>query len=455
MSYRRYKILSEKDKKYVWHPFTHIEEWEKEEIIVVDKGKGPYLVDVRGKKYIDGVSSLWCNVWGYKFNIIDNFLKKQIDNIAHSTMLGLSNVNAIELAEELLKIAPKSLHRVFYSDSGSEAVEVALKISYQYWQNKGYPDKNKFISFVNAYHGDTIGAVSVGGIDLFHSVYQNLLFDTFKIPAPYCYRCQKRKNSACCFESLNILEDVLKQNKDNICGIIVEPKIFAAGGFIVQPDGFLKKIEQLSKKYGVHLILDEVATGFGRTGKMFACEYEKVNPDIMAIAKSLSGGYLPISATLVSREIFDAFRGDYKKTFYHGHTFTGNALACAVAVANLKCMKRYKLLDNVKKMSKILKEEIEKFYNLPGVGDIRQIGLMCGIELVKNKETKEEFSYEERVGYKITLLARKYGLFIRPLGNIIVLMPYLNIKENVLRKIILITYRSIKEFFENYQNQTL
>ncbi len=425
------------------------------------KGRGPYLIDVEGKKYIDGVSSLWCNVWGHQFKPLDHALQKQLKNIAHSTMLGLTNTKAIELAEELIKIAPNGLNKVFFSNSGSEAVEVSLKISYQYWQNLGYKKKSKFISFVNAYHGDTLGAVSVGGIDLFHSLYKNLLFDTFKVPAPYCYRCPNRQNnsadSLCCLESINILDNILRKNKDNICGIILEPKMFAAGGFILQPVSFLKKVEKLAKEYDVHLILDEVATGFGRTTKMFACEHENVKPDIMAVGKSLTGGYLPVSATILTNQIYKAFIGNYNefKTFFHGHTYTGNPLGCSVALANLKCMKKYKLLEHVKKISKVFEKELAKFHQLPNVGDIRFIGLMCGIELVKDKKTKEEFCYEDRIGYKVTLLARNYGLFIRPLGNIIVLMPPLFIKENVLKKITDITYKSIKEFFETYQNQSL
>ncbi len=450
-------VFSKKDKKYIWHPFTHLKEWKKEDIIVVEKGKGPYLIDLNGRKYIDGVSSLWCNVWGHRFAPLDRALEKQIKLISHSTMLGLSNVKAIELAERLIEIAPKSLHKVFYSDSGSEAVEVGIKISYQYWQNRGYRNKKKFVCFVNGYHGDTIGAVSVGGIDLFHSVYKNLLFETFKVPSPYCYRCKYRRfginddKNNCCMEGLNVLEDILKKHKDKICGIITEPKIYAAGGFIIQPKGFLQKIEELARKNGVHLLLDEVATGFGRTGRMFACEYENVNPDIMMVAKSISGGYLPISATLVSGDIFNAFIGSYNeyKTFFHGHTYTGNALSCAVSLENLNLIKKYKLIEHVQKMAKIFRSELIRFYDLPNVGDVRQIGLMCGIELIKDKNTKKEFPYKERVGYKITLIARKYGLFIRPLGNIIVLMPPLYINENILKKIVNITYRSIKEFFDS------
>lgn len=448
------EILSRKDKKYIWHPFTHLKEWYNEDIIIIEKGEGPYLIDVDGKKYLDGVSSLWCNVWGHRFKPLDKELITQIKKISHSTMLGLSNVKAIELAEELIKIAPKSLAKVFYSNSGSEAAEVGIKISYQYWKNKGYPKKKGFICFQNGYHGDTIGAVSVGGIELFHSIYKDLVFKTFKIPAPYCYRCPFNKQKShysgeCCMESLNVLEEVLKKYSDEICGIITEPKIYAAGGFILQPSGFLKNIQQLAKKYNVHLIVDEVATGFGRTGKMFACEHEDINPDIMIVAKSISGGYLPLSATLVSKEVFNAFVGDYKeyKTFFHGHTYAGNALACAVSLKNIQLIKKYKLISRIQQLDKVFKKELSKFYNLPYVGDIRQIGMMCGIELVKDKKSKEEFPYEERTGYKITLLARKYGLFIRPLGNVIVLMPPLYIDEDLLNKIIDITYRSIKEFF--------
>jgi len=436
------------DKQYLWHPFTQMQDWLENEQLVIEKGKGIYLYDTKGQRYIDGISSLWVTVHGHRHQELNRAITKQLNKVAHTTLLGLANLPSIELAEKLIKISPPGLKKVFFSDNGSTAVEIALKIAFQYQQLKGYKDKKSFLTLVNAYHGDTIGSVSVGGIDLFHKIYKPLLFKAFKAPAPYCYRCPlglDKKN--CKMSCLNCVERILKKHHSKIAAMIVEPMIQAAAGMLTMPGGYLKAIRALCSKYDVLLICDEVATGFGRTGKMFACEQEGISPDLMCVAKGVTGGYLPLAATLTSQKIFDAFLGEIseQKTFFHGHTYTGNPLACAAAIANLELFKKDKTLNKIKSKINFMEKELKTFHDLKSVGDIRQCGFMVGIELVKDKETKEEFPYEARIGHRVILEARKRGAILRPLGDVIVLMPPLSINQKQLQELLSITYESIKE----------
>lgn len=442
------KKLVVKDRKHLWHPFTQMKDWQVDEVPVIEKGDGCYLVDARGNRYLDGVSSLWCNVHGHRVRELDAAVKKQLGKIAHSTFLGLTHPAGVELAEKLVAIAPRSLTRVFYSDSGSEAVEIAVKMAYQYWQQRGKPRKKKFVKLTNAYHGDTVGSVSVGGIDLFHQIYKPLLFKTFAVPSPYCYRWPtgsdpKRVNE----ESLDVLEAVLKKNHKEIAAFVMEPLMQGAAGMIDQARGYISRARQLTKKYNVLLIFDEVATGFGRTGKMFAADHEKVKPDLMAVAKGLTGGYLPLAATLTTEEVYDAFLGEHDafKTFFHGHTYTANPLACAVAVANLKLFEEKKVLEKLQPKIRLLREGLRDFYRLEPVGDIRQAGTMIGIELVRDKATKEPFEPREKIGVRVIERARKKGAILRPLGAVIVLMPPLGMSEKELGRLLDITYQSIEE----------
>ncbi|MEK6563515.1 MAG: adenosylmethionine--8-amino-7-oxononanoate transaminase [Candidatus Omnitrophota bacterium] len=447
-----FRELTEADKKYLWHPFTQMKDWLKDEPLIIEEAKESYLKDTNGKWYLDGVASLWVNVHGHRKREIGSAVKRQLNKVSHSTLLGLGNVPSIELAKELISIAPNGLTKVFYSDSGSSAVEIALKMAYQYWQ---YLDKSKtrFIHLDNAYHGDTIGSVSVGGMDLFHKVYKGLLFESYQADSPYCYRCPKGKSYPLCnFECLDELKSILKQNSDSIAGLIVEPLVQAAAGMLVWPPGIYKEMSRLCKEHNVLLIADEVAVGFGRTGKMFASEWEGVSPDILCLAKGITGGYLPLAATLTTQKIFDAFLGEYKeqKTFFHGHTYTGNPLACAAAMANLELFKKEKTLEKLKSKIQFLKEELEKFNTLENVGDIRQKGFMAGIELVKNKQTKEPYAWEERIGIKVCQKAREYGVILRPLGNVIVLMPPLSISKEELKQLVDAAYKAVKAVYDAY-----
>jgi adenosylmethionine-8-amino-7-oxononanoate aminotransferase len=445
--------LEKLDKKYIWHPFTQMQEWEKEPQIIIESGAGSLLTDVRGKKYIDGVSSLWVTVHGHRKKEIDAAVSAQLKKIAHSTLLGLSNVPAVVLAEKLIRIAPKGLSKVFYSDSGSTAVEIALKIAFQYWQQKGpeFRSKTKFISLNEAYHGDTIGSVSVGGIDLFHRIYKPLLFASYKIESPYCYRCTLGKTRPRCgFACVKHAEAVIRRRCRETAALIIEPLVQGAAGMLMQPPGYLKRIRELCTKYGILMIADEVATGFGRTGSMFACEREGVSPDIMCIAKGITAGYLPLAATLTTGEIYRGFLAEYRemKTFFHGHTYTGNPLACAAANASLDLFKKESTLKKLQPKIAMLSSELTRINELKHVGEIRQKGFMVGIELVRNGKTKEPYPLEQKKGIRVALECRRHGLIIRPLGNVIVLMPPLAISKRELKRMTEIVYGAIKAVTE-------
>lgn len=424
------------DKKYVWHPFTQMKDWRRAPQVIIEKGEGHFLVDVHGKRYLDGVSSLWCNVHGHRVPEIDRAVKAQLGRIAHSTFLGLSHVPAIELSKRLIEIGPRGLTKVFYSDSGSASVEVALKMAYQYWRAKGVRSKNTFLKLNNAYHGDTLGSVSVGGISLFHEIYHPLLFRTIRVDAPYRYRDgftgHTRAYAAHCAAKV---EAALKKHHRTICALIVEPLMQGAAGMLDQPKGYLSALRKLTQKYNVLLIADEVATGFGRTGKMFACEHENVTPDILCVAKNITGGYLPLSATLTTERVYNAFLGEYKefKAFFHGHTYSANPLACAAAIANLDLFKKRRTLARLQPKIRLMRNELARIAALDHVGDVRQVGFMAGIELVRNKKTKEPYPLVEKRGMRVGFEARKLGVMIRPLGNVIVLMPPLSIKEAELK----------------------
>ncbi len=428
--------LQRLDRQYVWHPFTQMKDWLAEPPLVIESGEGAVLRDTDGNEYIDGVSSLWCNVHGHRRPEIDQAIRGQLDRIAHSTMLGLANVPATLLAEKLVRIAPEGLTRVFYSDDGSTANEIALKLAYQYCQQTGGTGKTKFISLPEAYHGDTIGSVSVGGIDLFHAVYRPLLFERIPAPPPT--------------GGIEPLREIVEQRDSEIAGIIVEPLMQGAGGMIEMPKGYLADLRELCTQHDILMIADEVAVGFGRTGRMFACEHENVTPDLMALAKGLSGGYLPLAATLTTERIFEGFLGDYgeTKTFFHGHTYTGNPLACAAALASLEIFERERTLEKLAPKINLLAQQLERFKRLPHVGEVSQCGFMVGIRLVRDKTTMEHYDWTERHGARVCELTRRHGVIIRPLGDVIVLMPPLCITAEQLTTLPGVVYRCIKEVTE-------
>ena len=457
--------LEESDKNYIWHPFTQMKEWLDEKPVIIAEGRDCFIKDIYGRWYLDAVSSMWVNIHGHRKKEIDEAIKAQIDKVSHSTLLGLSNIPAIRLAERLINIIqesrgqgvkgssetkssnprileptdPLSLTKVFYSDNGSTSVEVALKMAFQYWVQKGVKGRNTFLSLNNAYHGDTLGAVSVGGIDIFHKTFEPLLFKTYKAPSPYCYRCELNLSYPDCKTAcLEKMEDILKKHSSEIAAVIIEPLVQAAGGMIAAPHGYLKGVRDLCTKYNVLMIADEVATGFGRTGKMFACEHEGVVPDILCVSKGITGGYLPLAATITTDEIYNAFSGEFRelKTFFHGHSYTGNPLACAAALACLDLFEKEETLRNLKPKIELLEGWLKEISELLHVGDARNKGLMAGVELVKDKKTKEPYAWEEKMGWEAAYHARDNGVFLRPLGNVIVIMPPLSISMENLKQML-------------------
>jgi adenosylmethionine-8-amino-7-oxononanoate aminotransferase len=447
MDKKRTTELIEKDKRYIWHPFTQMNDYVDEDNIVIESGEGCYLIDSDGNRYIDGVSSLWTNLFGHRRKELDDAIRAQLDKIAHSTLLGLANEPSTVLAERLVSVAPDKLKKVFYSDNGSTAVEIALKMAFLYWHHKGEKGRTKFIALENSYHGDTIGAVSVGGIPLFHGLFKPLLMDDVKFaPSPYCYRCKfGLTQDKCLMKCVNKLEELVKDNRKKVAALILEPVVQGAGGIITAPHGYLKRVREICTKYNILMIADEVAVGFGRTGYMFGCDTEDVTPDIMAVAKGLSGGYLPFAATLTTNEVYNAFLGDYGeyKTLFHGHTFTGNQLGASVALASLDIFRDDNVLANLKPKIKYLTELLEPFKEHPFVGDVRQRGFIAAIEIVMDKATKAGFPPERKIGDKVIKHARKLGLIIRPLGNVIVIMPPYIITHEELKRMIDIIRESI------------
>jgi adenosylmethionine-8-amino-7-oxononanoate aminotransferase len=424
--------LASDDRRYLWHPFTQQRGWEDEEPLIVERAEGTDLIDTNGRRYIDGVSSLWCNVHGHRHPRIDAAVRDQLDAVAHSTMLGLSHPSAIELARRLVELAPPGLTRVFYSDSGSTAAEIALKMAFQYWQQQGGPHRRRtrFIALRDAYHGDTIGSVSVGGIDLFHSMYRPLLFDTLKA----------QPGDAADMERL------LSEHADEIAAVIVEPLVQGASGIIVHPEGYLRDVRALCDRYGVFLICDEVAVGFGRTGRMFACEHEDVAPDFLCLAKGITGGYLPLAATLATERVYEGFLGEHEefRTFFHGHTYTGNPLACAAALATLDVFEEERTRERLQPKLELLERLLEPIAELPMVAEVRRRGFMCGVEL-------QGFPLEARIGHEVTLEARRRGAIIRPLGDVVVLMPPLAITEADLERLVVTVWESIVAVASNQE----
>ncbi|WP_218639578.1 adenosylmethionine--8-amino-7-oxononanoate transaminase [Paenibacillus sp. FSL A5-0031] len=415
------------NKNHLWHPFTQMKDYNNADPLIIERGEGIMLYDVQGRAYYDGFSSVWLNVHGHNVPELNQAITEQLGRVAHSTLLGMANVPAIELAEKLVEITPEGLNKVFYSDSGATGVEIAIKMAFQYWHNKGIRGKTKFVTMNQAYHGDTIGAVSVGAIPLYHDTFRPMLFSSYTIPYPYAYRHAGGETQAM-EDTLAALRHLLETKSDEIAALIVEPIVQGAGGIIVMPSGCLRQMAALCREYGVLLIADEVATGFGRTGAMFACHLEDVSPDLMVIGKGLTGGYLPVAATLATDEVYEAFYADYEeqKTFFHGHSYTGNPLGCAVALASLKLFEERNMIEGVRAKASFVQQKLTALKDCQHVGEIRQKGLMIGIELVRDKVSREPYDWADRIGVRTTLRARELGMLTRPLGNVIVFIPPLS-----------------------------
>ncbi|MFB5188688.1 adenosylmethionine--8-amino-7-oxononanoate transaminase [Alicyclobacillus fastidiosus] len=446
-----YDELYEKNRRYLWNPFTQMKEYLADDPVIIESGNGSRLRDVKGNEYWDGVSSVWLNVHGHRVPELDSAIRQQLDRIAHSTLLGMGSVPAILLAEKLIQIAPKGLGKVFYSDSGAEAVEIALKMAFQYWKNRGIEGKKTFVTMREAYHGDTVGAVSVGSIDLFHQVYSPMLFPSIKVPFPNVYRNQYGNTVEDVMNgSLRTVEEVFQKQANEIAAMIVEP-VQGAGGMVPMPPGYLRELRKLCSTHNILLIVDEVATGFGRTGKMFACEHDGITPDILTVAKGITGGYLPLAATLTTDKIYDAFYADYDevKTLYHGHSYTGNQLGCAVALANLELFERNNLISEVEQKTKDLQRFLDPIHSLAHVGDVRQSGFMVGIEMVEDRATKQPYPWQRRMGVRVARRCRELGMLLRPLTDVVVFMPPLSSTREELQAMVSIIQQGIADVTED------
>jgi len=461
--------LAQLDHKYVWHPFTQMADWLKHEPIVITSGNGAVLRDAKRRQFLDANSSIWTNLHGHNHPKINAAINRQLKKIAHSSALGFANEPASLLAEKLVHVAnPKSLKRgqphlgkVFFSDDGSTAMEVALKLAYQFARRTGNK-RPKFLSLDGAYHGDTVGAVSLGHIDLFHNAYSRLLFKSDKVAAPYCYRCpynrakperaDAREYRKCNWECLGKLEQKFaaqKKKSNPYAGFVFEPLMQGAAGMIAQPEGWLRRAAEITRDNGAQLIADEVMTGFGRTASDFACHKEGVQPDFLALAKGLTGGYLPMAATLTTQKVFNTFLGKYDefKTFFHGHSFTGNQLGASAALASLDILQSKESIKARKVLEHTLREELAKLWKHPNIGDIRQVGLAIGIELVRDWRTREPFDLRERAGIRICDALGKRGVLTRPVGNVIVLLPPYCTTPSQARRIVRVVYEACHEIF--------
>lgn len=452
--------LRELDNAHVWHPFTAMSAYRDERAPIIVDADGFFLIDSEGQRYLDGHSSLWCNIHGHRVPRIDAAIRAQLDHVAHSTLLGLSNQPSIELAAELVQCAPAGLNKVFFSDCGAAGVEVALKIAFQYHRQTAGPscDRNVFACLGQAYHGDTVGTMSLGGIDRFHSLFGSLMFPALRIPVPTLSSGSGDED-----EDDGTLERLLAEHAGKLAGLVIEPLVQAAAGILVHPPGFLSRVRTLTRRYGILMIADEIAVGFGRTGKLFACEHEDVSPDIMVLSKGLTGGYLPLAATLVTDEIYDAFLGDPAagRTFQHGHTYTGNPLACAAALASLRLFHENHVLENVQRIEAALRRELAPLTHgstatgnvgpaeiaaiRPSIFEVRQRGAMVGIELGLDRASRTAFPASRRVGHQVTLACRRRGLILRNIGDTVVLMPAPAMPEELVVQLCRIVLESLVE----------
>ena len=437
------------DRQVFWHPFTQMAEYDP---LIFTRAEGCWLYDHQGRRYLDGVSSLWCNVHGHRHPVLDAALRRQLDQVAHVTALGASNPAAIRLAARLVELAPPGLEHVYFSDDGSTAVEVALKMAFQYWRQcpQPRPEKTSFLALADAYHGDTLGSVSVGGVELFHGMFRPLLFPVVRAPVPDTYRLPPgvAPQQACGYY-LERIEQLLREHHHRLAAVVMEPLVQAAAGMVMHPLGLLRGVAELCRRYEVLLVLDEVAVGMGRTGTLFACQQEGVSPDFLCLAKGLTGGYLPLAATLTTNRIWQAFLGRYEQArqFFHGHTYCGNPLGAAVALATLDVFQQERTLEHLPEKGQRMQQHLERIAQLPVVGDVRRRGLIGAVELVRNRQTKEPFPWEEKRGWAVCLEARRRGVFLRPLGNVVVLMPPLAISLEELDLLGQVVFESIQAAF--------
>ncbi|MDX6379649.1 MAG: adenosylmethionine---8-amino-7-oxononanoate aminotransferase [Rubrobacteraceae bacterium] len=449
-------VLARLDKEHVWHPYTQMAEYNEKDPLVIVEGEGRKLKDAKGRWYYDGTSSIWLNVHGHRVPEIDAAIIEQLGKVAHSTLLGQANEPSVVLAKELVKLAPDGLTRVFYSDSGSEAVEAAIKMALQYWANLAGREtrRHRILSFEDGYHGDTLGAVAAAPVETFHWPFKAMLPSALRAPFPNLYRSEEPTPERVVRASLEVVERLFEEHPGEVAAVIVEAMMQGVAGIVVAPEGFLKGLSELCEEHGVLLIADEVATGFGRTGTLFACEHESVTPDLMAVGKGLTGGYLPLAATLTTNDVYGAFLGSHaeKKTFFHGHSYTGNQLGCAAALGNLERMRETRLIGSLAEKERLISERAEAMREHPYVGDVRYKGMVLGIEFVADKETKTTYPWEAQVGWRVCNRAREKGLLVRPLGSVVIFMPPLGSTLEELSEMLDILTGSLWEATEEISN---
>lgn len=447
----------ESDLKYIWHPCSQMKDYEDLKPIVIEKGKGVWLYDINGNKYLDCISSWWTNTLGHSNKRINEAIKKQINNIEHVIFANFSNKPAIELAEKLVEITPDGLNKVFFSDNGSSAVEIALKMSFHYNMQRGKIKKKRFLALSDAYHGETLGALSVCDIDEFNRVYKPLLLDTIRVEGPDCYRCKYGyERCSCNAECFINMEKCIKKMCEEISAIIVEPMVQGAAGMKIYSPIYLKKLRKICNKYDIHLIADEIAMGFGRTGKMFACNHAEISPDFMCLSKGITAGYMPMSVVMTTDEVYNCFYGDYnkRKAFVHSHTYSGNAMSCAVALESLKIFKDNNIIDNNREKGKLIRKlTLQRAKTLKYVGEVRSIGMITAIEIVKDRETKESYPLDIRIGYAIYKIALKKGLLLRSIGDVLYFIPPYIISKQDIEFMVNTCFDSIEEYF--YYNVNL
>lgn len=451
---RTQEQLSKIDLQYIWHPCSQMKDYETLPPIVIDHGKGVYLYDKNGKRYLDVVSSWWCNLLGHCNEKISARMKQQLDKLEHVIFANFTHEPAIQLCERLVQILPKGLCKFNFSDNGSAAIECALKMAFQYQYQTGHPEKKRFMALSEGYHGETIGALSVGGLDLYAEIYKPMLMDIVRVEAPDCYRCPYGEcRDTCQCECFQQAEEALSKYGQEIAAFIMEPLVQGSAGMRIYPPLYLKKLREACDRYGVLLIADEIATGFGRTGKLFACDHAGITPDILCMSKGLTGGYLPMAITVTTQEIYDAFYDDYNKgkAFMHSHTYSGNPLACSAALAVQDILEEEQILEHAAQRADYLHEQLmNALGGHPNVGEIRHIGLINGIELVADRKTKTPFPSEDRVGYQIYKRALQEGVIFRPLGDVIYFNPPLIIKEEEIDEAVAVCKKVITETLNDY-----
>ncbi len=449
--------LQERDLKYIFHPCSQMKDYETLPPMVITKAEGIYLEDEFGKRYMDCVSSWWVNLFGHCNPRINKAIKEQIDNLEHVLFVNFSHKPAIELAEELIKVVPNGIEKFLFADNGSSSIEMALKLSFQYHKQSGNPQKTKFISLTNAYHGETVGALGVGDVDIFTTTYRPLIKEGLKGDKPDCFRCPYEKNfSNCEAECFERMEKLIEENKDEVSAVIIEPIVQGAGGMKIYSPKYIVKLRELTKRYNIHLIADEIAVGFGRTGKMFAMEHAGVSPDIMCMSKGLTAGYYPMAIVGITQEIYDSFYADYLegKSFLHSHTYSGNPIGCRIALEVLRIFKDENILEMIAKKGEYLRKKAETiFKDHKNIGEYRQIGMIGALEFVKDRESKELFPSHERAGYEIYKIALKKGALLRPLGNVIYFMPPYIITEEEIDRMLEICKESIDEYMNRRENE--